>query len=592
MQHKHAPVTIGLDIGIASVGWAVLGENCIEALGVRCFDAAEEGKTGEPLNLARRTARIARRRLARRVQRLKKLRRLLRDAGLVPAADEAQFVTPPQRIDPWTLRAEGLDRRLQSEEWARVLYHLVKHRGFYAARKTEEEDDGKTEGGKLTEGVRGTRAKLERHPEYRTLGEMVAKDEQFQESKRNKAGDYKNSFYRKLLREELRILFERQRELGNPYADEALQEKVDDLFWSQRPALSGEAMLRLMGKCTFEKNEYRAAKGTWSAERFVWLTRLNNLRISENGSRRMLTAAERDRLRDMPYQQASLSYEQVRKKLGLGDEAKFVAGLDYYRRPDKAEKEKLFEAKAFHALRKAYEKHGLHDLWLKRSCDKHKLDEIGTALSVYKTDEELKTRLGECGCSDDEITALLDVSFSQFINLSLRALSKILPFMESGLRYDEACEQAGYKHAEQPYGGMLRKLPPFDYEDIRNPVVYRALNQARKVVNALVDRYGSPRAIHVELARDLSRPFHERKNIEREQKTGRKEKINSVGNFSKPFPMSASRNPSICLSSGCTGNSTANARSVCSLSRWPGCSNRAMSRSNTCCPIPVRSTTV
>ena len=40
--------TLGLDIGIASVGWGVLGENRIIDLGVRCFDKAETAKEGDP----------------------------------------------------------------------------------------------------------------------------------------------------------------------------------------------------------------------------------------------------------------------------------------------------------------------------------------------------------------------------------------------------------------------------------------------------------------------------------------------------------------------------------------------------------------
>ena len=57
-QKVDGPITIGLDIGIASVGWAVLGENRIIDLGVRCFDKAETAKKGESLNLERRTARL------------------------------------------------------------------------------------------------------------------------------------------------------------------------------------------------------------------------------------------------------------------------------------------------------------------------------------------------------------------------------------------------------------------------------------------------------------------------------------------------------------------------------------------------------
>ncbi len=86
-------LTFGLDIGIASVGWAVLAPNRIVALGVRTFDKAENEK-GEPLNLGRRMARTARTRLERRALRLKRLRRLLRDAGLVSSADHEALVKP------------------------------------------------------------------------------------------------------------------------------------------------------------------------------------------------------------------------------------------------------------------------------------------------------------------------------------------------------------------------------------------------------------------------------------------------------------------------------------------------------------------
>ena len=62
---------LGLDIGIGSVGWAVLrnqpnGEpDRIQDLGVRIFDKAEQPKTGASLAAPRRDARSARRRLRR-----------------------------------------------------------------------------------------------------------------------------------------------------------------------------------------------------------------------------------------------------------------------------------------------------------------------------------------------------------------------------------------------------------------------------------------------------------------------------------------------------------------------------------------------
>ena len=39
-----------------------------------------------------------------------------------------------------------------------------------------------------------------------------------------------------------------------------------------------------------------------------------------------------------------------------------------------------------------------------------------------------------------------------------------------------------------------------------------------KVVNAIISEYGSPAEVHIEMARDLSRPLDERRDIEKLQK--------------------------------------------------------------------------
>ena len=129
------PYTLGLDIGIASVGWCLLGENRIIDLGVRAFDKAETAKEGEPLNLTRRMARLARHRLAQRAWRLKKLARELKRHGLINSP--RFFQQSPALVSPWQLRVAGLERKLDAEEWARVIYHLCKHRGFHWISRAE-----------------------------------------------------------------------------------------------------------------------------------------------------------------------------------------------------------------------------------------------------------------------------------------------------------------------------------------------------------------------------------------------------------------------------------------------------------------------
>jgi len=555
-----ATYTIGLDIGIASVGWCVLGETHILDLGVRAFDKAETAKEGESLNLARRSARLMRRRLFRRMWRLKKLARLLKSEGLI--ADTKLFKPEqPFSTSLWQLRVDGLDRRLNDEEWARVIYHLCKHRGFHwisRAEAKQAEGDSKSEGGKVKQGLAGT-ARLMDEKGYRSTAEMVLKE--FPEAQRNKQGEYLKALSRELLAKELALLFARQREFGNPHAPARLEtailgngDKKSGLFWQQKPALAGADLLKMLGTCTFEKGEYRAPKASFTAERHVWLTRLNNLRIVTDGITRQLTEQERSYAIPLPYRQAGdLTYKQLGAaltKAGLLEPGSFkFIGLAYPTEAQKAEgKAKdpesatLIKIQGWQELRQTLTnpKAGLNDEWEKISgmalCGQPEIfDKIAWVLSVYKDDDEVRTELAKLALPNPEALteALLNIRFDKFHALSLKALRAIVPHMEKGLRYDEACVQAGYHHSQlhKVGEGQQKYLPPLydgrdgdgrmifaeDADIPRNPVVLRSLNQARKVVNAIIRRYGSPSAVHIEMARDLSRPFDERNKIKKEQ---------------------------------------------------------------------------
>ncbi|MCX8519640.1 MAG: type II CRISPR RNA-guided endonuclease Cas9 [Methylophilaceae bacterium] len=566
-------LTFGLDIGMASVGWAVLNEQRIIDLGVRCFDKAETDKEGESLNLARRSARLMRRRLRRRAWRLTKLARLLKRQGLID--DVNLFKQPPGfATNLWQLRVDALQRCLGAEEWARVIYHLCKHRGFHWLSKAEEkkaETDSAGESGKVKKGLAAT-TRLMQEKGYQTVAQMVLAE--FPESQRNKDGEYSKALSRVLLSQEFKHLFQHQCQFGNLYASQELESRLLDrktgLFWAQKPALAGLDLLKMLGHCTLEKTEYRAPKASFSVERHVWLTRLNNLRIVVDGRTRALTASEQQATLLLPYNQASdLTYKQLGAaliKAGLLVKDCFTfAGLSYPSPAQKAagntkdpEAERLVKMPGWQALRETFTKAGLDGDWGKLSVaalqgNARPLDDIAWVLSVYKEDEEVARELAGLGLSPEAIKALQMVRFEQFGNLSLKALYNILPHMADGLRYDEACAKAGYHHSQlhKAGAGEFKYLPPLylttkgkdkrpkfnnDIDDIpRNPVVLRALNQARKVVNALIKRYGSPSVVHIELARDLSHPFDERRRIKREQETYRENNEAVKARFAEQF---------------------------------------------------------
>lgn len=292
----------------------------------------------------------------------------------------------------------------------------------------------------------------------------------------------------------------------------------------------------MLGKCTFE-DEYKAAKNTYSAERFVWITKLNNLRIQENGLERALNDNERLMLINQPYEKAKLNYAQVRSRLNLSDEAIFK-GVRYSGEDKKAIETKttLMEMKTYHQIRKVLEGNNLKAEWAELKANPTLLDEIGTAFSLYKTDEDISGYLAG-KLSQPVLDVLLEnLSFDKFIQLSLKALYKLLPLMQQGLRYDEACREIYGDHYGKKTEENHHFLPQIPADEIRNPVVLRTLTQARKVINGVVRLYGSPARIHIETGREVGKSYKDRRELEKRQEENRKQRENAIKEFKEYFP--------------------------------------------------------
>lgn len=352
-------LTFGFDIGIASVGWAVLNETRIVDLGVRAFDAAEDPEDGTPHNQKRRGGRVARNRLHTRAWRLKRLRRLLRDAGLISSADFQNINQKPRKkggeeTSPWTLRSKALTDKLSPNDWARVIYHLVKHRGFGVLSQSELEIDSdvptsNAEKASLTDGLRRNSALLKKHKtSLKTLGNIAVQlpnlepdsedGQSFKLSIRNKGKNYHHTFLRADLRDELETLFIEQERLGNPFINIAIpeikapfklvniggekkevpltfKEQVFALFDMQKPPISTEQMKGLIGNCEFEEGEKRAPKNSFSNERSTWLQKLNGIKVRRNGKEEFLTPVERLALINLPYEKEKITYNDIRDVL-------------------------------------------------------------------------------------------------------------------------------------------------------------------------------------------------------------------------------------------------------------------------------------
>ena len=109
-----------------------------------------------------------------------------------------------------------------------------------------------------------------------------------------------------------------------------------------------------------------------------------------------------------------------------------------------------------------------------------------------------------------------------------------------------ACELAGYNHsrsetAEELMNKILKeKLDILPKNSLRNPVVEKILNQMVNLVNQIIDEYGKPDEVRIELARELKKTADERGRMNKEiaEATKRNEDIKKLINkeFQIPNP--------------------------------------------------------
>ncbi|WP_262393545.1 type II CRISPR RNA-guided endonuclease Cas9 [Sporolactobacillus inulinus] len=184
-------------------------------------------------------------------------------------------------------------------------------------------------------------------------------------------------------------------------------------------------------------------------------------------------------------------------------------------------------------------------------------DTFAYALTVFKDDQDTKDYLANRYVNDkgkqvanltnreyDEelVEQLINLSFSQFGHLSRKAIYRLIPQMEQGLSYYEACKKVGYRLNEQIGKGKQHLLPVIPADEIRNPVVIRSLSQTRKIINAIIKRYGSPAYMYIELAREMGRPYSERRDLETQYNHNRTVNDQAKEHIQELFPaMSAPR---------------------------------------------------
>lgn len=505
---------LGLDLGVASIGWALIehenGDGRILGTGVRIFQSNEQradAAPGESSNADRRTKRSMRRQRDRRTRRKVRLYNYLKKTGMAPSRREMDSWI---RINPYEIRARALDEQVTLQEFGRALYHLGQRRGYLSNRKSGDDKEGV-----VMQGISALRDRM-KALNCRTYGEYCYAILDEKQCDRNQGKRYPADFdwrvrdkytHRSMFLEEFDRLWDSQCRFHPEVLNPESREIIHEIIFHQRPL---KIQKHLIGKCPLEPDKKRIAKGHLLFQEFRVIKNVNNLTVEdENGFKIELSREDRQALKDLLDKKDKATFSQLKKvliKRGTISNENAVFNLE------KGDRKYLEGNSTNHRLsqKKAFGKEWYE---LDETFRSHVVDVL---LNVDKPDVVKDLALNRWGRNEEQADHLSKLTLEKgYGSFSQKAIRTLLPYLKEGLEESSAIKKAGYKIFEQRTG-KLQQLPP--PPAIRNPVVYHALVELRKVVNAIIRKYGMPDIIRVELTRDLKASYDQRQKMNREMR--------------------------------------------------------------------------
>lgn len=518
------------DIGTSSIGWSIrdLNNNRIVDLGVRLFDIPEKGKERRTSCSIRSEQRALRRLLKRKKKRIYNIKQLIINNGLL-TEDEVKSLYEFNGFieDIYKLRAVALDERIDNFQLSRLLLFFAKNRGYKSNAKVDvlmelvpNVSNDNLESKKMLSAIASNKELLV-EKSYRTVGEMLYKDEKFKDKKKNTTNQYISCVSREDVIDEIKYIISAQRELGNEKLTAELEEKYVEIIRNQLPFLLKKDMDKMIGKCSLIQGEQRAAKNSYTFERFVLLSKLNNLSIEGN----KLSIDDRQAIVDLVYKQKTVKFANIRKLLKIDNELKFNL-VDYNKHAslEEAEKSVFVELNGFHSLKKVFSNN--KEVWSSISQNEDLMDEIAHTISTCKDYTEFKEHMLKL-VDEEYLVPLFSLDFSKFGNLSIKAIKKLLPFMEEGNVYYNACIKAGLN--PDGYSSSVEKKLKIDadiYNELSNSRIIRIISEFRKVYNNMVSTYGAPKEVNIEVAREVTLSKKKKDKLKKEQAAN--EKLNKL----------------------------------------------------------------
>lgn len=514
---------LGLDIGVASVGWGIVDKESLEIIdaGVRLFDSADANK-----NIERRTFRQIKRLIRRKQNRLLDLKKNFKSLN---------FIMNRQISNTLELRNKGLIDKLEKDEIVAVILNIAKRRGIsYLEDSIDDDTSAETiEQNKIAlVNKLPCQIQLDRLNNYGKYRGVIKVDE-----KENLNNIFTTSSYKKEAELILRKQQEYYKELDNEFINKILEgitrkrkyyigpgnikSRTDYGIYRKNGQTLDNLFEILIGKCSIYPNETRAASASYSAQEFNFLNDINNIRINKEG----LTKEEKLSLMDCVKNAVSMGSKTLHKEIAKRKNCHVseISG----NRIDRKEEPEYHTFETYREFKKVFLENDINIDELEISL----IDELARVLTINTEKEgileefEKNNILLNANFNEKLIDDLCllrrkkSTLFSKWHSLSVKAIREIRQELIDSNKNQSAIfhEMGKFKTNIEKFEG-LSSLPYKEIvKDIYNPIARRSVVQTIKVTNALIKKYGAFADIVIEMPREFEAEEEQKKKNKKAQ---------------------------------------------------------------------------
>ncbi|MGD6771411.1 type II CRISPR RNA-guided endonuclease Cas9 [Staphylococcus simulans] len=475
---------LGLDIGITSVGYGIIDYETRDVIdaGVRLFKEANVEN-----NEGRRSKRGARRLKRRRRHRLQRVKKLLFDYKLLNEDSEISG------INPYEARVKGLSEKLSDEEFSAALLHLAKRRGVHNVNDVEEDT-----GNELS--TKEQIARNNKALEDKYVAELQLERLKEQGEVRGAANCFKTSDYIKEAKQLLKT------QSNHHKIDETFIETYISLLETRRTYYEGPGegspfgwkdikawYEMLMGHCTYFPEELRSVKYAYNADLYNALNDLNNLVIARDENEKLGYYEKFQIIENVFKQKKKPTLKQIAKEILVNEED--IKGY----RVTSTGKPEFTNFKIYHDIKGITSRKEILE-------NADLLNQIAEILTIYQSAEDIQEELAELEpkLTQEEIEQISNLTgYTGTHRLSLKAINLILDELWNTSDNQMTIFNRLKLVPKKVDLSQQKEIPTSLVDDfILSPVVKRSFIQSIKVINAIIKKFGLPKDIIIELARE------------------------------------------------------------------------------------------